>query len=347
MADQRIVEYTFELEHNEAYLDLLRNIYQDYNHLESFVATKKRNKSLQNPFFQIGEITNFIAYHGSQTRGHISAIVDSRLLDDLGRQIGLIGFYECSDDENLSQDLIKRALNSLKQKSCRFIRGPIDLTTWHNYRFVLNPNSKNSFVLEPLSQCFYPNQFFQNGFLEARRYASLITKDLETMIEYGERVRRPLVRAGFKITRISPENFDLSMRRIFEISSRTFSENWSFIPISFEEFSYIYGEYSENSNNLVIETLKDPKGVNIGFVFSIHDSINDSLIIKSIAILPEYRYTFGGVMLGVSQVEQAKSLGLSSVTYALRHREKITKNPIYEGSEVVREYIALERELDS
>jgi len=52
-------------------------------------------------------------------------------------------------------------------------------------------------------------------------------------------------------------------------------------------------------------------------------------------------------MLGGSQVEHAKDLGLRSVVFALRKAGKVTKSLIYENSSIVREYEAFEKKLDS
>src|SRR3989344_160288 len=132
---ERIVGYKFDEEHNTAYIEMLNRLYEKYNHSAVFIRNKSKTKHETNHFFQTGDIKNFIAYANGKAVGHISAITDTRLKSEMGEKIGIIGFYECSPDVNLSKELIENALEELKARGCKVVRGPIDLTTWHNYRF--------------------------------------------------------------------------------------------------------------------------------------------------------------------------------------------------------------------
>ncbi len=346
MARKRIIKYLLNEEHLQAYLSLIGSQYAEHSHVHSFVQSKARNKNIANPFFQNGVITNFIAYENSRAVGHISAIIDPRLTDSDGTQVGAIGFYECNGDSQLSRRLIKKALQSLRKHSCTTVRAPIDLTTWHYYRFALNQNPKAVFPSEPINSPLYPMQFQQAGFTEASKYASLRRSDLSTMLSYSSRISEQLLSLGYSLRRVVPDNFSQAMSSIHSLSNIIFSSNWSFVNLSLPEFQYLYRAEQRIKDEAVIEILSNPEGKDIGFAFGFPNTANNEYIIKSIGILPEFRHTWGGIWLGGSQVSMAKNFGLNSVIFALRKREKITKNPIYEGSSV-REYSAFERRLDS
>ncbi|MDO8459798.1 MAG: hypothetical protein Q7S74_01690 [Nanoarchaeota archaeon] len=347
MNEHRIVQYTFEEEHSQAYRQLLLKTYKEFNYSQAFADLKSKLKNPQNPFFQFGEIQNFIAYSNSAPVGHLSAIIDPRLRTVDNKQIGLIGFYESNEDFSVSKELFDSALQYLKLKNCNAIRGPIDLTIWHPYRFAFDQNPNSVFNFEPMNHKFYPAQFLQLGFKEASKYSSLKRGDLETMLEYSKRVSEPLSEAGYTIHKASPENFLQASRTVHELSNKIFRENWSFVPLSFDEFSFLYGQNSNIENHAILELLKEPCGETIGFALGIPDLITNSLVLKTIGILPEKKSTWGGILLGESQINWAKKLGFDSIIFALRKDEKVTKNVIYNNSARIREYSAFELNLDS
>ena len=99
----------------------------------------------------------------------------------------------------------------------------------------------------------------------------------------------------------------------------------SFVPLSFAEFAYLYSLESQSASEAFGELLRDPLGKEIGFSFGVPDRINNTFIIKTIGVLPEYRYSSGGVLLGESQVRHAQRSGFNSVIYALRKNKKIPR----------------------
>ena len=103
MTKHTVVEYTFDEEHSQIYAELLRALYKNYRHSTDFIHTKTKIKKADNPFFRKGDITNFIAYDGFRPVGHISAVVDPRLKGPDNEQIGLVAFYECSQNISLSK----------------------------------------------------------------------------------------------------------------------------------------------------------------------------------------------------------------------------------------------------
>ena len=141
MSNFELVEYEFEEKPNQEFLDFMKELYKDFKHTASYLEAIKKIKSSENPSFKYIKIKNFIGYDGEKIIGHISAMIDKRFAEN----IGLIGFYECLDNTELSKALIERAVNYLKESNCNIIRAPIDLTIWHHYRFVVD--QKDTFIL--------------------------------------------------------------------------------------------------------------------------------------------------------------------------------------------------------
>lgn len=334
-----ITTYDFENEHIEAFSDLLTRLYSSHNHSETHIELKKHLLNPDNPFFSRGEIKNIIAYEGNEPVGHISAITDPRL-----NGIGLIGFYESTDDE-IANVLIDEAIVHLDSQGCRTIRGPIDQTIWHQYRFALNQHPNSVFTAEIMNLPSYPKHFEAIGFGVAKKFASLLRRDLDTMLEYADRIVPHLEERGFHIQEINQENFSLAQESILEMSNRIFADSWSFVPLTMDSFRYLYGQNPKVADKTKIEILKDKDENAIGFSYAIPDLTNGTLVLKSIGILPEKKHTWGGIMMGASQIENARSLGFDSIIFALRRSEKVPKDALYKNSSVVREYASYEMSL--
>ena len=344
MGRRKIIKYKFEEEYANAYIKLLEIKYRGFNHSLSYISYKNKLKNFNNPFFENGDITNFLELSKGDPIGHISAIIDPRLKTCSNKQIGLIGFCEFPDKFEDSCELISRAVENLQTRGCSVIRGPIDLTTWHGYRFAIGQIPKTTFEGEPMNPNNYISQFEKEEFKIAKEYSSLRRSDIDTMLEYSERVSTPLKEQGFKLKKITHGNFNKLNKVVYNLTQEIFNENWSFVPLTFSEFEYLYPK-KQTLEKTIIEILEDPLGKEIGFSLSIPDRSIDSLIMKSVGILPEKKHTWGGILLGHSQLISAKNERLNSVTYALRKKEKITRKPTYEGFPSIRDYVAFEKNL--
>ena len=340
MNNFELVEYEFEEKPNQEFLDFMKELYKDFKHTTSYVDAIKKIKSSENPSFKYIKIKNFIGYDGEKIIGHISAMIDKRL----GENIGLIGFYECLDNTELSKALIERAVNYLKESNCNIIRAPIDLTIWHHYRFVVD--QKDTFILEPITKDYYIKQFTDLGFWEVAEYGSGQRTDYQTILPYTKPAYDLLLKNGFRIEEVKKEELEKSLSLMYHLAQRVFTDSWSCVKISEEEYNYLYADTKEIFSNLLMEIIYNPEGEAVGFCSSIFDPIDrENIVLKSIAVLPEYQNMKLGAALIYSQHKKVYERGISKMIYALiRMGNTVTKLP-YPGVEIIRKYVALEKKI--
>lgn len=339
MINPTIIEYTFEQKESKDFIEFMKELYSENKYSDYYIKSMDKLKKNDNPSFKYLNITNFIAYHENKVIGHISAIIDSRLSQE---GVGILGFYECIDNLEVSKLLIDKAVEYLKNQGCKIARGPIDLTIWHPYRFVIEQN--DSFILESITKPYYINQFKQEDFLVAAEYASGERSDFQTILPYTKPSYDSLLNEGFKIIRISEDNFDKEVKAIYSVAKKTFRDSWSYVEISEEEFMYIYKDFKKNLKNLLMEIVYDKNDNPVGFCSSVIDPIKDkTIILKTIAVLPEYQNKKIGAALLYSQHKEASERGLTKEIYALiRMGNVVTKMP-YPGITIIRNYVALEK----
>src|SRR5438874_1606048 len=96
-------------------------LYERKRHLD-------RNK---NPFFDHAEAEYFLAWRDGRPVGRITAHVDQRLNEVQQNEWGLFGFFECEDDQEAADALIRTAEEWNRERGRDRIIGPFDFSTNH------------------------------------------------------------------------------------------------------------------------------------------------------------------------------------------------------------------------
>lgn len=337
----RIIEYQFNEEYTQKYISLVKKFYKSYTGIEFYVKKLRRSLSKLNPFFKRNKIWNYIAFKDDEIIGHISAIIDQRLLD---KKIGLIGFFECIDNPEISNLLINKAIDKLKFEDCDILRAPINLTIWDSYRFTINQNNEDIFYFEPLTKGYYPSLFRNNGFYEIENYFSADRTDFNTILDYTLEDYKKLIRAGYKFRVLPKENIQKDLKSIYSLSKNIFKGSKNFVNLSLDEFNYLYLGMEKEFDLNFVEIASDSSGKDVGFCFSLEDPLNlDTIILKTIGVLPEYQGNKIGAGLLYSQHKKAKDLGYKKFIYALIHDDTKIKKLPYPGARIIRNYKTYEK----
>lgn len=330
-----IISYKFEDDILEDYLNFLAEQYKEDKRTKSFIKEVKKQLSKENPFFKNGKICNFLAKEENKTLGHCSAIIDYR-----NKETGLIGFYDCINDTEVSNNLLDRAINYLKESGCNTIRGPINLSIWHNYRFI-KKNDREPEIFDPLSKDYYITLWKNKGFREASNYVSAVRTDFNYVIPYTEEGYEKILKEGYKIRNYKSAEIDLII--VLNLANKIFEGSWNYVQLTYEEFYYLYKDILPIINSEFFEIIENPKKEPVGFCFSLPNPYKkDQIILKTIGVLKEYRQMNLAAALLYSQHTKAKKLGFKEFYYPLiRVGNNVTKFP-YEGYKIITEYLTFE-----
>jgi GNAT superfamily N-acetyltransferase len=242
-------------------------------------------------------------------------------------KIGFVGHYESLSDE-AAEELLEQACQHLAKQGCTLAVGPIDGTTWRKYRFVTeSPLNAAPFLLEPTNPSNYPKQWLQKGFTPLAYYTSALQSSLEVDPEVTRRldklVNTRLAKAGITFRSLDVSKIEKELEAIFDISLKSFADNFLYSPISKEEFMGSYQKILPFAlPDLVLFT--ELKGETIGYVFGIPDVLQkrrgetpDTFIIKTLAVLPEHMNKGLGTVLVELVIRKAKELGFKKTIHAL------------------------------
>lgn len=237
-------------------------------------------------------------------------------------RVGLIGHY-AADSAETARALLDHACTQLQQRGCTLAVGPVDGSTWRNYRLVTDRGDRPPFFLEPENPAAWPLHFCENGFHELASYFSAIADDLSRTDPRVGRVRQRLSRSGIRIRPLRDDTFEADLHQIYEVASRAFQDHLLFSPLDEEEFLMQVAALRPHvPGELVLLAERD--GQLVGFCFGLPDLRQaergeriDTAILKTFGVLPGRAFAGLGQVLLEEFHRQAQALGFRRVIYAL------------------------------
>src|SRR3989338_4247931 len=293
-----------------------------------------------NPFFRHGMARHFFLLEDGVPAGHVLAIIDSRLAG-----IGFLGFFDCINDRDACSVLLETASGFLSAKGCSIIRGPVNLSIWHGYRFT-EQHKRPITIFDPVNHDYYPSLWTESGFFRVEEYVSAVRKDYNYVLPFTKNDYEKNISMGFSIRKFNENKIPEELRIIHELSSKIFAGSWSFFPITYEEFAYIYKGHLAKIDKRRINVIEDKNGLAVGFCFAFpNPQIKGQFIFKTIGVLPEFqRMKLAASMLYATHI-RAKEDGFNELYYPLiRSGNSVTKFP-YEGYDIITHYSSFEKVL--
>jgi hypothetical protein len=234
------------------------------------------------------------------------------------KKAAAIGNYECVEDENISNSLLNFIIHEAKNLNAAFLIGPMNGSTWENYRFSLNNNFDN-FLLEPRHPVYYNQQFLSSGFEPIAYYSS--RKNTSFFCNNKEVLQKEekLINSDVKIRNIDIKNFDKELESLYSFMCSAFSNNFLFTPISKDIFINKYLQFEAIINPEFVLIAQDENEAVIGFVFCYDDVLNrkeKSLVIKTLARDRSERWSGLGAVMANRVISHAKMRGYESIIHA-------------------------------
>lgn len=263
-------------------------------------------------------------------------------------RLGVIGHYAAENDQAAAL-LLDGACQRLTEAGCTRAVGPMDGNTWRRYRFVTEQGPEAPYFMEPVNPPEWPVQWHQAGFRPIADYTSSLTDDLEPSNERILSIRQRLTAAQIQIRPLRATDFTAELQRIYQVAHVAFKKNYLYTPLSETDFLTQYlpvqplidGDYC-----LIAEADQQP----VGFVFSIPDMLRrpsaDTLIIKTLAVLPGRRYAGLGALLMDEVHQTARRKGIKRVIHALMHKSNHSTNLKSDSMHVFRHYTLFGRTLE-
>ena len=311
------------------FLDLPARIYQnDPNWPPPIRASVHKQLSAGSPFNEFGEFQCFIARRNGQAVGRIVAAVNHRLNEKEQRIVGLFGFFELENDEQIAAELFRAASDWLAGFDCEVLRGPIDLSTHINCLCQIDGFESAPYFLMPYNPPYYPKLLESQGCEKVKDAYAYKFSTQSTLIESFRRGHQRALKSGitFRPIRIKGAGFEEDCRNLYRVFTESFTDNWSSTPRSEAEFM-------ESARD--IKQIADPKlfplaeyqGQVVGFFMTLPDfnwvlrKINGKLNLIGLLKVLWYR----------RKISRARVLALGILPEFQRRKWALGPALIYEG----------------
>lgn len=257
--------------------------------------------------------------------------------------LGMIGHYAAQDNAS-TQALLSRSLEILGQQNCTLAVAPIDGNTWRNYRWITDRGNHPIFFLEPDNPPDYVEQILEAGFSPLARYYSALVTDLNQGDRRLERVRDRLNQLDITIRPLNLENWEEELHQIYQVSRVAFKRNFLYTPLSESEFIAQYNPVRAYINPELVLLAQQRKNI-VGFLFALPDFCLrqpqlpiETVILKTVAILPQRDYAGLGNFLVWQCHQIAQKLGYKSVIHALMYQGNSSRNMSHRQTQTIRQY---------
>ena len=269
-----------------------------------------------------------------------------------GERIGTIGHY-AAVDPLAGRAVIRRALARLRSRGCSMAIGPMNGNTWRSYRFVIERGTAKPFFLEPTNPDSWPDDFAECGFDPLSWYVSELNPDIATRQPELGSLQQKMKRLGVQITPISTGDPDGEMEGIYDVVCESFKDSFLYTPLDRESYRSIYVPMLKKVDPRLMLVAKQEAQV-VGFIFAPPDYLQqatsnniDTIVIKTVAILPRKRYSGLGRLLIVDLLQSAVELGYTKAISALMQTDKQSQRISSACAGPMRRYALFARSLTS
>lgn len=245
---------------------------------------------------------------------------DTPVMD--GANIGAIGDFDANDSE-ATAILLEGAAGFLREQGCRIAVGPMSGNTWRAYRFVVEGNGRGPFLLEPRNPPEVPGWWKNAGFSVLSHYSSSVIP-LDGRGTISPVLKARLQRSGVKIRELDPARYDDELRKIYQVSLKSFANNLLYTPLEEEAFLDAYRKVRDRVDPDFVR-IAERNGVACGFVFGIPDlealarGEKPAVIVKTLAVDPDSRCAGLGSLLVDELHRIGWENGYTEAIHALQH----------------------------
>jgi len=183
--------------------------------------------------------------------------------------IGLVGFFEATDDPAASRALLDAAGTWLAAQGMRIARGPMNRDTWHRYRWMVEGFDAEPILMEPTNPPFYAALFERAGFRETARYCSTLNEDLPVIAERHGRFLDRCMRNGCRFRPFDTDRAEDELHLLYRVSLDAFPDNFSYSPISEDEFMMLYRPVMRFLDPRLVGFALTPDGEPAGYYFGV------------------------------------------------------------------------------
>ncbi len=224
------------------FLKVSYSIYRDDPHwVAPLLMDVKKVFTDANPLFAHTQMQLWVAARDGADVGRIAAILDHNHNRTQKDSAAFFGFFECTNDREVSQRLFRQVMDWARQQGLRRVLGPMNPTTNDECGLLVDGFDSPPVFMMTYNPRYYVSLVDAAGFRKA--------KDL--LAFYMDIAKIPMDRLGRIAAKIRERNANLSFRpvrkktlpqdlvKVKEIYNAAWESNWGFVPMTDAEVDFM------------------------------------------------------------------------------------------------------------
>ena len=250
-------------------------LYQDEPH---WVPPLRKNQEEllgfhKHPFHLKAEMQTFLARQDGKVCGRIAAIINHAHNEKHKESRGFFGFYECIDNQQVSDALFDAALNWLKERNINNMRGPMNPSINYEVGLLTEGFDKPPTFMMTYNHSYYQKLIEGYGFKKEEDLYSFwghidMLDQLDEKLDFiiAEATRR----FNVNIRPMDTSRFLEEVKTFLDIYNKSLVGHWGCVPLSDEEINHMAGDMQR----LIVPemtSIAEVDGKPIGVVFGLLD----------------------------------------------------------------------------
>jgi GNAT superfamily N-acetyltransferase len=227
-----------------------------------------------NPFFEHAEAEYFIAERAGAVVGRIAAISNRLHNETHGDRVGFFGFFECTDDQDVADALLRAAAEWCRGRGHDVLRGPASFSVNDECGLLVDGFTTPPTLMMPYNPRYYIGLIERAGFTKAKDLWVYQGGSEEHYVPVPERLARATElirqRQGVTLRPLDLKDFEGEVERIKELYNTAWEKNWGYVPMTEHEIDHL----AEQFKPVVIPELvpmAEKDGKLIGFGIALPD----------------------------------------------------------------------------
>jgi hypothetical protein len=262
------------------FIKLPWKIYQDDpNWVPPLIADRKKLlDKVHNPFFQHAEMEMFLAFRNGELVGRIAGITNENHNKFQEDNVGFFGFYESTDDPEVTAALFGAVRAWLKDKGKDGMMGPMNPSTNDEAGLLIKGFDSPPYVMMCHNPAYYQKLFEDYGLKKAKDLYAwyLDVRNYQIPERLLEISQKSMQRYKITLRNLKIKDLKNELKLVLEVYNNAWSRNWGFVPMTTEEILHAANDLKQIADEDFL-FIAEREGRPIGFSVTL-PNINEVLI---------------------------------------------------------------------